>query len=56
MFAATGLPIIVAVTQVAVSSGLITDTLASVMVTAGAVTVLVFPFIAQRMARPPARS
>lgn len=56
MFAATGLPVIVAVTQVAVSSGLLTDPLASVMVTAGAVTVLVFPFIAQRMARPPARS
>ncbi|GGA57593.1 potassium transporter Kef [Pseudoclavibacter endophyticus] len=46
LFAATGLPIIVAVTQVAASSEVITDATASIMVTAGAVTVLVFPLLA----------
>lgn len=50
-YGATGLPIIVAVTQVAVSSEIITGTTASVMVTAGAITVLVFP-IAARLATP----
>lgn len=48
-YSATGLPIIVAVTQIAVSSGLISTTLASIMVTGGAVTVLIFPFIASRI-------
>lgn len=51
LYAATGLPIIVAVTQVASSSGVITDTSASTMVTAGAVTVLVFPFITSQLLR-----
>ena len=51
LYAATGLPIIVAVTHIAASSGLITDTMASVMVTAGAVTVTVFPFLAARLTR-----
>ncbi|GHC87807.1 potassium transporter Kef [Nocardiopsis terrae] len=51
LYAATGLPIIVAVTQVAVSSGVIEDTIASVMVTAGALTVLLFPFVASRVVR-----
>lgn len=50
-YAATGLPIIVAVTQIAAASGLITDTTASVMVTAGAVTVLVLPFVASQLLR-----
>lgn len=49
MYSATGLPIIVAVTQIAASSGLINETTASVMVTGGAVTVLVFPFVATRL-------
>ncbi|WP_136090165.1 cation:proton antiporter [Auritidibacter ignavus] len=48
-YSATGLPIIVAVTQIAASSGLISTTLASIMVTGGAVTVLIFPFIASRL-------
>src|SRR5699024_11249741 len=46
LYAATGLPIIVAVTQIASTSGLITVTTASVMVTGGALTVLVFPLLA----------
>jgi Kef-type K+ transport system membrane component KefB len=45
-FAATGLPIIVAVTSVAVSNGQMTATNASVLVAAGAVTVLLFPMTA----------
>ncbi|GAA1714947.1 cation:proton antiporter [Brachybacterium phenoliresistens] len=48
-YAATGLPIIVAVTQLAVSAELISSTMASIMVTGGAVTVLVFPFVASRL-------
>lgn len=50
LYAATGLPIIVAVTQVAVAQQLIPAELASVMVAAGAVTVLVFPLVAQLIA------
>ena len=50
LYSATGLPIIVAVTQIAASSALITTTTAATMVTGGAVTVLVFPFIASRLA------
>jgi Kef-type K+ transport system membrane component KefB len=53
LYAATGLPIIVAVTQVAVSSGVIDGTIASVMVSAGAITVLVFPFVAARLTSSP---
>ncbi|MEI7054408.1 cation:proton antiporter [Nocardioides sp. CCNWLW239] len=49
LYAATGLPIIVAVTQIAAASGVISTTVASVMVTGGAVTVMVFPFIARRL-------
>lgn len=46
LYAATGLPIIVAVTQVAVRAELITATLASTLVAAGATTVLLFPLLA----------
>lgn len=49
LYASTGLPIIVAVTQIAASSDVISIDLASIMVTAGAVTVLVFPFSAARL-------
>lgn len=52
LYAATGLPIIVAVTQIAAASELISATLASTLVTGGAVTVLVFPYLAQRAAAP----
>ena len=49
LFAATGLPIIVAVTSVAVGAGEMTATNASVLVAGGAVTVLVCPLLAQRL-------
>lgn len=51
LYSATGLPIIVAVTQIAASSGLITTTAASTMVTGGAVTVLLFPLLASQLTR-----
>lgn len=51
LYSATGLPIIVAVTQIAAGSGLITVTTASAMVMAGAITVLVFPLLASRLTR-----
>ncbi|GAB2667241.1 cation:proton antiporter [Nocardia goodfellowii] len=47
LYAATGLPIIVAVTQVATGSGLMGADLASVLVAAGATTVLLFPLLAR---------
>lgn len=47
LYAAAGLPIIVAVTGVAVSAGLLSQATASGMVAAGAVSVLVFPLLAQ---------
>lgn len=53
LYAATGLPIIVAVTQIASTSGLISVTVASAMVTGGAITVLVFPLLASRLTRHP---
>jgi Kef-type K+ transport system membrane component KefB len=46
LYAATGLPIIVAVTSAAVSAGQMTTTNASVLVAGGAVTVLVCPLLA----------
>lgn len=45
-YAATGLPIIVAVAEVATTTKIITQDYASIMVAAGALTVLIFPFIA----------
>ncbi len=49
LFGATGLPIIVAVTTVAVGAGEMTLTNASVLVAGGAVTVLICPLLAQRL-------
>ncbi|MDY6809510.1 MAG: cation:proton antiporter [Actinomycetota bacterium] len=49
LYAATGLPIIVAVTGVATAADLMSVQLASVLVAAGATTVLVFPLIARLM-------
>ena len=49
LFASTGLPIIVAVTSVAVSAGQMSTTNASVLVAGGAVTVLACPLLAQRL-------
>lgn len=50
LYASAGLPIIVAVTEVAVSENLMPTDLASTMVAAGAVTVLVFPLVANLLA------
>lgn len=47
LYAATGLPIIVAVTEVAVNNGLMPAETSSVLVAAGAFTVLVFPLLAE---------
>ena len=49
LFASTGLPIIVAVTTVAVSEGQMTSTNASVLMAGGALTVLICPFLAQHV-------
>lgn len=46
LFAATGLPIIVAVTQIGTTSGDLPDTIASALVGAGMLSVLLFPLIA----------
>jgi len=51
MFAATGLPMIVAVTQVAVSTELMSDATASILVAAGATTVLIFPVLTHVLQR-----
>lgn len=47
LYAATGLPIIVAVTELGVSRELMPDDTAAVLVAAGALTVLIFPFLAR---------
>ena len=52
LYAATGLPIIVAVTEVAVNSDLMRAEEAAVLVAAGAVTVLLFPLFAELVLRP----
>lgn len=49
LFATTGLPIIVAVTSVAVEAGEMTTTNASVLVAGGALSVLICPLLAQRL-------
>jgi Kef-type K+ transport system membrane component KefB len=51
LFASTGLPIIVAVTSVAVDAGQMAPINASVLVAGGAFTVLVCPLLAQRLVR-----
>ncbi|MGB0100890.1 MAG: cation:proton antiporter [Nocardioides sp.] len=49
MFASTGLPIIVAVTSVAVTAGEMSATTASVLVAGGALTVLICPLVGQQL-------
>lgn len=53
LYGATGLPIIVAVTAVAVAGGEMSTTNASVLVAGGAFTVLLFPMLATVIARAP---
>ncbi len=55
LYAATGLPIIVAVTSVAVEAGEMGTANASVLVAGGAITVLVLPLTATLLARPESR-
>jgi Kef-type K+ transport system membrane component KefB len=52
LYASTGLPVIVAVTSVAVAAGQMSTINASVLVAGGALTVLVCPFVAERVRRP----
>lgn len=47
LYSAAGLPIIVAVTSIAVDNDLMTAELSSVLIAAGAVTVLLFPLLAE---------
>lgn len=54
LYATTGLPIIVAVTGVAVAAGQMSVASASVLVAAGAITVLVLPMLASLLGRTPA--
>lgn len=58
LYAATALPIIAAVTEVAVESQLLSEENASLLVASGSVTVLIFPFIANMIqpAETPATS
>ncbi|HEY9310714.1 cation:proton antiporter [Williamsia sp.] len=51
LYSTTGLPLIVAVTTVAVDAGPMTATNASILVAAGAITVLVLPLIATLLGR-----
>lgn len=53
LYAATGLPLIVAVTEVAVDAGQMTTSNASILVAAGAITVLVLPMTASLLAPKP---
>jgi Kef-type K+ transport system membrane component KefB len=60
LYGATGLPIIVAVTSVAVKSGQMTDQHASLLIAGGAITVLALPLMATLLgggqSRPPSDS
>ncbi|HEX7202684.1 MAG TPA: hypothetical protein VF249_07930, partial [Arthrobacter sp.] len=57
LFGATGLPIIVAVTAIGRNEGLISSGIASALVGAGMLSVLLFPLLALRQQHrtPPAR-
>ena len=56
LYAATGLPLIVAVTEVAVNAGQMTESNASILVAAGAITVLVLPLTASLLGSKPSSS
>ena len=55
LYGATGLPIIVAVTSVALSSGQMTDQHASLLVAGGAITVLALPMTATLLGKDQSR-
>lgn len=50
LYSAVGLPIIVAVTELATTDDILPDDIAAILVCAGAVTVLLFPLLARRVA------
>lgn len=50
LYAAAGLPIIVAVTELAVDSDLMPEEVAATLIAAGAITVLAFPILARVVA------
>ena len=52
-YCTTALPLIVAVTTVAVNAGAMSSSLASILVSAGALTVLIMPFIASLTYKEP---
>ncbi|MGN4158021.1 cation:proton antiporter [Staphylococcus auricularis] len=47
LYSASGLPVIVTVTEIAQSNNIIDETFASIMVTSGVITILIFPLIAK---------
>ncbi|MDD4915418.1 MAG: cation:proton antiporter, partial [Methylococcales bacterium] len=49
LYSATGLPLIVIITEIGVSSGLMTADRAAVLVSAGMISVLLFPLFAERI-------
>jgi Kef-type K+ transport system membrane component KefB len=49
LYSATGLPIIVIISEIGVSSGLMAPDRAAVLVCAGMISVLLFPFLAERL-------
>lgn len=51
LYSATGLPIIVAVTGIAETSNIITPVMSGALITSGALTVLIFPLIANLILR-----
>ncbi len=51
LYSATGLPLIVAITELGVSSGLMAPDRAALLVSAGMISVLVFPLLAERWLR-----
>ncbi|WJZ02040.1 cation:proton antiporter [Corynebacterium freiburgense] len=53
LYSATGLPIIVAVTEIALSRELIDAALGSILVASGAITVLLFPILAGAIPKQP---
>lgn len=49
LYSATGLPLIVIITEIGISSGLMAPDRAAVLVSAGMISVLLFPFLAERL-------
>ncbi|SER85805.1 Kef-type K+ transport system, membrane component KefB [Propionibacterium cyclohexanicum] len=55
LYASAGLPIIVAVTEIAIGQQIMSQALGSCLVAAGALSVLIFPLVAKRLGQPTAR-